>query len=283
MQAFHSAWRSKMFLRSPHDSLLARLFAHPNNGGLGFYSGLYFIGCDDKIIYIGQSVDISRRLVESLGRIYHQIPDTKLPWSVAFAALHTDANELESTAIRKYAPVFNTSIPNKLKSQGEMPILVGIAPIFADQAENTGQAFNSENMERQSAEALENPSPPWLKGNSKRRSSEEVRAELEAKILEEQGNRPEFVWDEETKKEAMQEVGVPIDAPLRFKINLVEDGSVVTEDGEYIGSWELDENGFAYFTPDGSSEVMLTDPFVGLLCKQIEDWHYENGKNIESF
>ena len=81
----------------------------------------------------------------------------------------------------------------------------------------------------------------------------------------------------------MQEVDVPLDAPLRFNINLVEDGSVITEDGEYIGSWELDENGFAYFTPDGSSEVMLTDPFVGLLCKQIEDWHYENGKNIESF
>ena len=116
MQAFHSAWRSRMFLRSPNDILLARLFAHPNDGGLDFYSGLYFIGCDDKIIYIGQSVDISRRLVESLGRIYHQIPDTKLPWSIAFAALHTDANELESTAIRKYAPVFNTSIPNKLKS-----------------------------------------------------------------------------------------------------------------------------------------------------------------------
>ena len=66
----------------------------------------------------------------------------------------------------------------------------------------------------------------------------------------------------------MQEVDVPLDAPLRFNINLVEDGSVITEDGEYIGSWELDENGFAYFTPDGSSEVMLIDPFVGLLCKQ---------------
>ena len=75
----------------------------------------------------------------------------------------------------------------------------------------------------------------------------------------------------------MQEVGVPIDAPLRFKINLVEDGSVITEDGEYIGSWELDENGFAYFIPDGYSEVTLTDPFVGLLCSKIEDWYNQLG------
>lgn len=28
--------------------------------------------------------------------------------------------------------------------------------------------------------------------------------------------------------------------PYRFKINLCEDGSVVTMDGEYIGTWEMD-------------------------------------------
>ena len=121
-RTFHNAWRSKVFLRNSHDNLLVRLFGTPDHGGIGFFCGLYFIACDDKIVYIGQSNYIPRRFLESFGPIYHQVADTKLPWSVAFAETNSDANELESTAIRKYAPVFNTSIPNKLKSQGIVPL-----------------------------------------------------------------------------------------------------------------------------------------------------------------
>ena len=55
------------------------------------------------------------------------------------------------------------------------------------------------------------------------------------------------------------------------KINLIDDGSVITEDGEFIGMWEPDEDGFVYFMPDGQNEIRLCNPFVGLLCKKIED------------
>lgn len=253
------------------------LFGTLDHGGIGFFCGLYFIACDDKIVYIGQSNYIPRRFLESFGPIYHQVADTKLPWSVAFAETNSDANELESTAIRKYAPVFNTSIPNKLKSQGIVPLIVGISPIFADQKE-TGNAFTPENLERQSAEALGNPNPPWTKGHSTRRSSEQVRAEREAATGTDHSVMEVFTWNEDTKREAMREKGASINGPLRFKINLIEDGSVIEENGEYLGTWELDENGFAYFTPDDENDVRLTDPFLGLLCRKIEDWHNEQEK-----
>ena len=61
---------------------------------------------------------------------------------------------------------------------------------------------------------------------------------------------------------------------MRFTINLLDDGSVVTRDGEYLGTWNTDETDAMYqFTPDGSSEVLMSDPFMGYLCKSIENWH----------
>lgn len=59
---------------------------------------------------------------------------------------------------------------------------------------------------------------------------------------------------------------------LRWKINLLEDGSVVTRDGEYVGTWESDENDHPSFTPDGGSEAIFFDVFVGSLCQRIERW-----------
>ncbi|MCX7568197.1 hypothetical protein OS189_17790 [Sulfitobacter sp. F26169L] len=61
--------------------------------------------------------------------------------------------------------------------------------------------------------------------------------------------------------------------PYRFKINLCDDGSVVTGDGEYLGSWKRDENGHPSFTPDGESEVLFFEMWIGMLCQKIADWH----------
>ncbi|WP_180287299.1 hypothetical protein [Puniceibacterium antarcticum] len=61
--------------------------------------------------------------------------------------------------------------------------------------------------------------------------------------------------------------------PYRFKINLCDDGSVVTRDGEYLGTWKTDENGHPSFTPDGESEVLFFETWIGMLCQKIADWH----------
>lgn len=275
-RAFLSAWRSKVFLRKPHDTLLKRLFANADGGGLGFWSGLYLIACDDKIVYIGQSQNLPRRLPESLGRIYHQVTDTNLPWSVGFANTRSSsANELESSAIREFAPIFNTSIPNKEKSFGGPPAIVGISPVFADQQDNTTHAFNPDNLKRQSELALTVVDQPWKQGKRKRRTSEEVRAEREAIALAKKEEVKNFEWNEETKKAAMRDIGVSLNSPLAFTINLIEDGSVLTNDGEYIGAWELDENGFYHFISNRDDDFRTLDPFMGILCKKIEDWFKE--------
>lgn len=61
---------------------------------------------------------------------------------------------------------------------------------------------------------------------------------------------------------------------MRFRINLLEDGSVVTADGEYLGTWQTDESDAFYeFIPDGKSEPLFSDVFMGPFCKVIENWH----------
>lgn len=59
---------------------------------------------------------------------------------------------------------------------------------------------------------------------------------------------------------------------LNFNINLLEDGAVVTRDGEYLGRWELDAEDHPSFTPDGHTEQLLRSPWIGLLCEEIEQW-----------
>lgn len=61
---------------------------------------------------------------------------------------------------------------------------------------------------------------------------------------------------------------------LPYPINLLRDGSVVTADGEYLGSWTTDEADAIYqFTPDGSAEVLIESVFRGKLCSFIREWH----------
>ena len=61
---------------------------------------------------------------------------------------------------------------------------------------------------------------------------------------------------------------------MRYKINLCEDGSVVTADGEYLGIWQTDElDAFYEFIPDGESPLLFSGVFMGEFCKEIENWH----------
>lgn len=61
---------------------------------------------------------------------------------------------------------------------------------------------------------------------------------------------------------------------MRYRINLLDDGSVVTADGEYLGTWDTDEtDAFYQFFPDGESEPLFDEPFRGILCGKIHAWH----------
>ncbi len=62
---------------------------------------------------------------------------------------------------------------------------------------------------------------------------------------------------------------------LPFKINLLKDRSVVTEDGEVIGTWGDIDDAILTFSPSGSSEVLISDPFLAPFCRKILDW-WEN-------
>ena len=58
-----------------------------------------------------------------------------------------------------------------------------------------------------------------------------------------------------------------------YPINLCDDGSVVTRDGELIGTWGLDQYEFASFVPDGEDICLFEAPLVGLLCMSIREWY----------
>lgn len=61
---------------------------------------------------------------------------------------------------------------------------------------------------------------------------------------------------------------------MRYAINLLPDGSVVTEEGEYLGTWHIDEltDAFHVFTPDGADQFLFMDPNIPGLCRRIEEW-----------
>lgn len=60
---------------------------------------------------------------------------------------------------------------------------------------------------------------------------------------------------------------------LRFDINLLDDGQVITKDGEFVGTWDTDEtDAFYQFTPDGETEHVCMDPYRGPLCDKIRRW-----------
>lgn len=258
-QSSSSLWRGKVFLRNRHpafDALLARY-------GLG--SGIYLIGCGGEILYIGQTWHLSDRPIDSLGRVYHQIPNVHLPWSIAFApCIPEEMIERESGAIRRYAPCFNTSIPSVEKSQGRMPQIAGIAPVFQDQDGPCG-AFDAANLQTQAERAEADLNPPWKP--KKRRPS--TRPPRRRQV----GHSPVPPTPRMSQEELLEFYGVPFNEPLIYPVNLCTDGSVVTKDGEYLGTWSMDEYEYPSFTPDGTSEPLLSHVVVGLLCLSIREWH----------
>lgn len=66
--------------------------------------------------------------------------------------------------------------------------------------------------------------------------------------------------------------------PRRWKVLLHgfpdrETGDVITRDGEIIGSWSLVDDVFYTFTPDGADDHLFFEPFLGILCSRIVEWH----------
>ncbi|MCD1266866.1 hypothetical protein B5M44_25570 [Shinella sumterensis] len=61
---------------------------------------------------------------------------------------------------------------------------------------------------------------------------------------------------------------------LQHRVNLLDDGLVVTDEGEYLGTWDADDtDAFVRFFPDGAVEYLFLDPFRWGLCNRIEAWH----------
>lgn len=257
------AWRRQVFVRNPHRDLNT-LYA-----GVRGRSGIYLIGCADEIIYIGQSWDLTERPIDSLGRFYHRVPDVSLPWSLALAPCPPDEmHERESTAIRAFAPKFNTSIPSIPASQGRMPEIVAYAAVFQDQS-GPGGAFDNANLRRQMERAAANPAPPWRQGKQRKKTGKQA-PEPEFPPLE-----PPMQLTNVALREAWQRYGVPSGGDLIYPINLCDDGSVVTRDGELIGTWAIDKYDALSFIPDGENDALFEAPLVGLLCMRIRDWYEE--------
>lgn len=257
------AWRRQVFVRNPHRDL-DTLYK-----GLRGRSGIYLIGCADEIVYIGQSLDLTERPIDSLGRYYHRVPDVSLPWSLALAPCPPDEmHERESSAIRAFAPKFNTSIPSIPASKGRLPEIVGHAAVFQDQV-STGGAFEEDNLRRQIDRAAADPSPPWRQGKQRKKTGKR-----EPKpVLPPLEPPAQLIGDE--LRDAWRRYGVPCDGVLVYPINLCDDGSALTRDGEFIGTWTVDQYDALSFIPDGETAPLFEAPLVGLLCIAIRDWYEE--------
>ncbi len=253
-------WHRHVFCRSPHGEL-DELLTTPMSS-----SGIYLIGCAKEIVYVGQSLNLSTRPIESLGRYYHRVPDATSPWSLALApCIPEEMNERESTAIRRYAPKFNTSIPSVPKSQGRMPDVVGVAAVFQDQDGPCG-AFDPENLKRQTEKARLNLNPSWRRKRT-RRKSVRVRPRPKMNIaVGKLGPREEFTFP-------TRSFAIPCRRPLPFKINLCEGGDVITKDEVIIGVWILEETREVSFLPNNAYEPSFRDENLGRLCNQIREWY----------
>ncbi|MDQ0421117.1 hypothetical protein J2045_002144 [Peteryoungia aggregata LMG 23059] len=59
-----------------------------------------------------------------------------------------------------------------------------------------------------------------------------------------------------------------------------ETGDVITRDGEYLGTWELVDDVFHAFIPDGETEHLFFEPFLGMLCWKVWEWHEERERSF---
>lgn len=62
-----------------------------------------------------------------------------------------------------------------------------------------------------------------------------------------------------------------------------ESGDVIyIADGEIIGTWHIIDDVFYSFTPNGATEHLFFEPFLGMLCEKVRDWHEEREGLIEA-
>ena len=137
-----------------------------------------------------------------------------------------------------------------------MPQVVGSAAVFQDQNGDCG-AFHLKNLQRQIDAAAQNSEPPWAVKKTRRKTERKSPRQPEIAL-------EPVEWSEEEAAELVQAYGVSLSEPLRFKINLCEDGSVITKDGEIIGTWTMDENAHPSFFPDGTTEPLIFVQMVQL-------------------
>lgn len=254
-------WRRQVFRRHPHEDLRELYLS------LKRQTGIYLIGCEDKIVYIGQSWKLCERPIESLGKLFREADDPTLRWSLGLAPCpHEEMNERESTAIRAYAPKFNTSIPSIPASLGRMPEIVGYASVFADQYDDGG-AFNPQNMQTQMKLAAIDPSPPWRQGKQRKKTGPREKRTSPTEFA------PIKMLVGEALHQARRDYGVPFDGDMIYPINLCDDGYVVTNDGECIGVWLMDNYAMPYFVPLGETEPTIEAMLIGHLCAKIRNWH----------
>lgn len=58
-----------------------------------------------------------------------------------------------------------------------------------------------------------------------------------------------------------------------YSINLLADGTVITREGECVGTWAIDETDAIYeFTPDEANAPAVKDTYIPGLCGKIEEY-----------
>lgn len=260
IRAQYLLWQRQVFVRNPNDELNG-IYSRVSNT-----TGIYLIGCADEIVYVGQSWKLRERPLESLGRIYHRVLDTSLPWSLALAPCPAEEmDERESTAIRTFAPKYNTSIPSISKSEGRMPDIIGHAAVFQNQI-GSGGAFDDDSLQRQMERARTDAAPSWRMKTQRARRVKHVTSSALSSLA------PPVQLTGEDLKDSWRRYGVSLSGPLTYPINLCDDGCVLTRDGEDIGTWSMDQYGSFSFTPNGATSPLTEAPLVGLLCMSIRAW-----------
>jgi len=62
-----------------------------------------------------------------------------------------------------------------------------------------------------------------------------------------------------------------------------DSGDVITiAHGEIIGTWHIVDDVFYAFTPNGATEYLFFEAFLGKLCEKVRDWHEEREGLLEA-
>lgn len=56
-------------------------------------------------------------------------------------------------------------------------------------------------------------------------------------------------------------------------------GDVITADGEYLGTWEMNDGAIYSFIPDGEEEEIFSGSIIPFFCEDIENWHKKKSES----